>query len=253
MSRRYLAFDIEIVKPIPDTAQEWKSFRPLGISCAATLNSEGKLDLWHGVNADGSPADGMTREDAKRMVSFLSEQAQQGYSILTWNGLGFDFDILAEESGMGISCCDLAMDHVDMMFHVFCLKGFGIGLDKAAKGMGLPGKMEGMDGSLAPKYWATGRRQEVLEYVAQDVRTTLDLALAVEKRHQLVWIDRFGNRKNMDIQGEWLTVRQALKLPIPDTSYMRNPWKRSKFTGWMDGVRDKDQPDTQKASQGTLF
>lgn len=133
MPRRYLAFDIEIVKPIPDTAQEWKSYRPLGISCAATLTSEGKLDLWYGANPDGSPADGMSREDAKNLLSFLKQQAQQGYTILTWNGLGFDFDILAEESGMGIACRDLALDHVDMMFHIFCLKGFGVGLDKAAR------------------------------------------------------------------------------------------------------------------------
>lgn len=110
-----------------------------------------------------------------------------------------------------------------------------------------------MDGSLAPKYWASGRRQEVLEYVAQDVRTTLGVALEVEKRGRLTWIDRFGNRKNMDIPGGWLNVRQAQKLPLPDTSFMRNPWKRSKFTGWMDTIRDEDQPDTRKASQGTLF
>jgi hypothetical protein len=253
LPRKYLAFDIEIVKSIPDTAQEWKSFRPLGISCAATLTGEGQLDLWYGVNADGKPADGMDRDGARRMVTFLQEKVQQGYTLLTWNGLGFDFDILAEESGMGIECCDLALDHVDMMFHIFCLKGFGVGLDKAAKGMGLSGKLAGMDGSMAPKYWAAGKRQEVLDYVAQDVRTTLDLAREVEKQRQLTWIDRKGLRKNMDFQDGWLTVRQALKLPIPDTSYMQNPWKRSKFTGWLDKIPGAAQSDKTKPTQETLF
>ncbi len=37
-----------------------------------------------------------------------------------------------------------------------------------------------MRGDLAPEYWAAGRRQEVLEYVAQDVQTTLTLAQQVE-------------------------------------------------------------------------
>lgn len=31
---KYLAFDIEIFKPIPKDAPDWKQHRPLGISCA---------------------------------------------------------------------------------------------------------------------------------------------------------------------------------------------------------------------------
>jgi hypothetical protein len=37
MNRRYLAFDIETAKLIPENEPDWKSHRPLGISCAATL------------------------------------------------------------------------------------------------------------------------------------------------------------------------------------------------------------------------
>ena len=57
-----------------------------------------------------------------------------------------------------------------MMFHVFCAKGYGLGLDKAARGMGLPGKTAGMDGSMAPLLWKNREFQKVLDYVAQDVR-----------------------------------------------------------------------------------
>jgi hypothetical protein len=45
------------------------------------------------------------------------------YTIVTWNGTGFDFDILAEESGMLAECKGLAVNHVDMMFHVLCRLG----------------------------------------------------------------------------------------------------------------------------------
>lgn len=38
-NRKYLAFDIEISKPIPDDATDWEQYRPLGISCAATWAS----------------------------------------------------------------------------------------------------------------------------------------------------------------------------------------------------------------------
>ena len=37
MNRKYLAFDIETAKVQPPDERDWKSDRPLGISCAATL------------------------------------------------------------------------------------------------------------------------------------------------------------------------------------------------------------------------
>ena len=47
----------------------------------------------------------------------------------------------------------------------------------AARGMGVDGKPEGMNGRLAPALRAEGKRK-LLRYVGQDVRTTLDLAPA---------------------------------------------------------------------------
>ena len=37
----------------------------------------------------------------------------------------------------------------------------------------------------------------------------------------------------MALPDGWLTVDQAEKLPEPDTSWMADPWPRSKFTDWM--------------------
>jgi RNase_H superfamily len=231
--RIYLAFDIEIARLLPSGAQDWKSFRPLGITCAATLADGEEPRLWHGLALDDKPADQMGRSDLGRMLGYLVEKSQAGYTILTWNGLGFDFDILAEESGEQETCQTLALGHVDMMFHIFCVKGFPLGLDTAAKGMGLPGKTAGMAGDLAPKYWAQGRREEVLEYVAQDSRTTLDLARAAERGAGLQWKSRRGLPQLIPLPRGWLTVREALHLPLPDTSWMTNPMHRSRFTDWL--------------------
>jgi hypothetical protein len=237
MKRKYLAFDIEIAQELPEGEPDWKAHRPLGITCAATLASDtDELLLWHGLTDDKRPSDKMSQPDMARLVDYLMTQANDGYTILTWNGLGFDFDILAEESGMFVECKQLAleMDHVDMMFHVFCQLGYPVGLDRAAKGMGLAGKPEGMNGALAPRLWTAGKHQQVLDYVAQDVRTTLELAQASEERGRLRWITRRGSGKTMALPSGWLTVRKALALPEPDTSWMSNPWPRSKFTGWME-------------------
>ncbi|MCZ7383840.1 MAG: ribonuclease H-like domain-containing protein [Candidatus Methanoperedens sp.] len=234
MARQYLAFDIETAKDVPGDDFNWRPHRPLGISCAATLASDsGQPLLWYGKTPDGLPEKQMSQEDAQGLVRYLSKMAADGFTILTWNGLGFDFDILAEESGADASCRECALGHVDMMFHVFCSLGYPVGLDKAAQGMGLPGKPPGMSGFKAPKLWAEGHFKEVLEYVAQDVRITMQIAQICDQRRRFEWITRKGAKKSMPLTNGWSTVREALRLPEPDTSWMLTPWPRRDFTAWL--------------------
>ena len=237
--RDYLAFDLEIARVIPDGVDDWKAWRPFGVTCAAIVGEDGQPFVWHGHTPEGEIADQMSREDLVALVEFLEMEAASGKTILTWNGAGFDFDVLAEESDMREACKRIAAAHVDMMFHFFCLKGFGLGLEKAAQGMALPGKLKGMDGSKAPIYWKEGRRQEVLDYVCQDVITTYLVCMAVERSRALRWTTSRGTSQILPMPKGWLTVEEAARLPLPDTTWMRNPWPRSKFTGWM---KDPDGP-----------
>jgi hypothetical protein len=78
------------------------------------------------------------------------ELCSRSAEIAHVNGVGFDFDVLAEEAQMLAECCVFALAHVDMMFHVLCRLGYGVGLDAAARGTGLAGKSEGMKGADAP-------------------------------------------------------------------------------------------------------
>jgi hypothetical protein len=229
MKRKFLAFDIETAKLMPEGAPNWRSCRPLGISCAATLLSDtDDLSLWHGAASDR-----MSQQEAADLVKYLKVKVGLGYTIATWNGVGFDFDILAEESGMLAECRELAVNHVDMMFHILCQLGFGVSLNAAAKGMGLEGKPEGMNGAMAPILWAEGKREVVLDYVAQDVRTTAALATACEDCAGLWWITKRGKARRMALPIGWLTVEQAEQLPEPDTSWMTDPWRRTDFTAWL--------------------
>lgn len=233
-NRKFLAFDIEIAKPIPEGITDWKAFRPLGISCAATQASDEDVpQLWYSKADEGYHAR-MSPADVQDLICYLRFMAgEEGYTILTHNGLSFDFDVLAEESvTMADWCAELAMSHVDTMFHFFALRGHFIGLDKIAKGAGLSGKTEGMNGAMAPQMWATGEYDKVLEYVAQDVRTTLDVALAVEAQGCVRWISNSGRPNRVPLT-RWLTVAEAMMLPEPDTSWMNEPVKRSKFIEWM--------------------
>ncbi len=147
----YVALDLEIARIIPDSARSWDMYRPFGITCAATVQSDGSSRIWHGVTAGGGLADRMTRDEVVQFVEYLENEASSGKTLLTWNGAGFDFSVLAEESGLRSVCQELAYQHVDMMFHFFCVTGFALGLDKAARGLGLPGKLAGMTGADAPR------------------------------------------------------------------------------------------------------
>jgi hypothetical protein len=234
MSRKFLAFDVETAKQFPGDFSDWRKHRPLGICCAATVAGDtGKLRLWHGVIDDGCPAASMNATELGELVNHLLEMSRQGYEIVTWNGLQFDFDVLAEESELWDRCRELARGHVDMMFQVVCQLGHVLSLDAAAKGMRLRGKIEDVSGQLAPELWARGEYDQVLQYVEQDARCTLELAEACERNGRLRWVSRRGGSRDMPLSKGWLRVDKALKLPLPDTSWMTSPIKRERFTAWL--------------------
>lgn len=228
--RKYLALDLEISTPIPDGAQDWKQYRPFGVSCVVTKGSDHQYPLmWFQPGF----APRMTSALLLQLGMYLDAMMRQGYIILTFNGCGFDFDVLDEETGRHGFWKMIALSHVDLFFHIFCLKGYSRGLDTLAKGAGLPGKPSGVDGAKAPQMWLDGRYHEVLDYCAGDVEMTLALTKAGEQHGCLVWDARNGGSDSVDLSGGWLTVGEAMQLPEPDTSWMSKPWSRSKFTGWM--------------------
>ena len=165
----------------------------------------------------------------------MQELVAGGHQIVTWNGLGFDFPILAEESGrIHEEVKELALNHVDMMFQLYCDKGYPVSLRAATKGSGTAEKMEHMDGKKSLVMWADGQREEVLRYCEQDAVATVDLARKTAERKWLQWISRSNRVQTLDLPRGWLTVRRTLELPLPDTSWMTDPIPREQFTGWLD-------------------
>ena len=95
------------------------------------------------------------------------------------------------------------------------------------------GFTEGMDGAKAPELWRRGDYGKVLEYVAQDVRTTLDVAYAVDREKWLRWTSKSNAPVTVRVE-KWLSVVEALDLPLPDVSWMGGKeWKRDKFVWWI--------------------
>ena len=123
--------------------------RPLGISCAAVMTSQphithGDTCTWHTHKdfvGDIPPAS-MSAEHCRSMVRGLMGPLADGFTIVTVNGAGFDFAVLAEESGMVAECADLAINHhCDMMLISVCKLGWPVGLEAPAIGAGVKGKL----------------------------------------------------------------------------------------------------------------
>jgi len=237
---KVIAFDLEIVKEIPDGV-DWKEVRPLGISCVAgLLNNEPLSRLWfHKDEQTEEPlSDGMSQQYLKYLVQDLIFYVNDGgYTIVTWNGLSFDFDVLAEESGMYEQCKELALNHIDMMFYFFCVKGFPVGLDAVARGLGLGGKLHGLSGAFAPILWASPNlkdRLRVLRYVHQDAVTTLEVYEKATELGRIDWITKKGGTSSCWISHGWKTVKECLEMPLPDTSWMDESIERKSFYSWIE-------------------
>jgi hypothetical protein len=202
------------------------------ITVGATLASDGDLRLWCERGAEGQPTGApLSLERARELVCYLVEAQQTGQTVVTWNGSGFDFRVLAQASGLVDECIELAWAHLDLMFWFHCRNGYSVGLDRAARAVG-SGKAEGVTGADAPRLWDAGEYQTVLDYVAQDVRALAAVHEAAARGNALRWINSRGRLSRA--AGPVLTVREAYKLPAADTSWMtRAPWPRTKFVGWM--------------------
>ncbi len=230
---KYVAFDLEIAKEVPD-GENMMDNLPLGITCAATITETGRVRVWH-----DSYAPQMSQEYAESLVEYLLVQERDhGRFPVTWNGLGFDFRVLAAESDMPGNCSYLAINHLDIPFQLLCEKGFMTGIVAAAEGMNLAGKTEGMHGAKAPAMWKMGReaQDKVLEYVEQDARLTAQLYEGVIENRCLRWVAKSGRLAKWYptmVEGRLLTAGEAIEIPLPDTSWMDKPWDRNKFYGWV--------------------
>jgi hypothetical protein len=237
MDYKFLAFDLETAKVQSPHPRDWKQQRPLGISCAATYCDEVTAPvLWFGRKRRKCVAPQMTAAEARELVNYLRQHVAMGYTIVTWNGIGFDFDILAEESGLHKQCKSLALGHVDMMFHMLCHLGFGVSLNAAARGMRLTKSCQTRQGALIPRLWAGGRYEEVFSHVGQDVRTTFALATKCCERGYVRWITRWGTGRMMRLLGGWQTAGTAQQMPKPIQFRDKRRWSRDGLTAWMRSV-----------------
>jgi hypothetical protein len=228
--RRFAAFDVEMA-----AGQDAREYRPVGVACAAVWGEDmPRPVLWYGASPRGSgPTPHMSRIEVRRLVSYLEELSNRGYTLLTWNGMGFDWDLLATESLDRAACRQLALRHVDMMFHVACARGHRLSLERAARGMRLAGGMSGPNSTSALQLWAKGQYVAALGQLSHDVRLTLELADKCQEAGELRWESQSGRPASLPLPEGWLTVDEARRLPPPNVTGLDRRVCRASLTAWL--------------------
>lgn len=231
---KILAVDFEIAKQIPASSRDFFKHSPLGITVGATFDpseDDGPV-AWYEMDAEGKPKAQCSPAYLRVLLGYLRAKISEGYTLLTWNGLKFDFRLLAEETGEGLSCSLLAASdkHIDMMYHYFCVTGYPVAMQAVAEGMDVPGKKRYIDGKKVPTLWKQGHYDDVIEYAKQDAQTIVDIYNALtEKGGKLHWYTNRGNLNNRYL-GKWLSVQDASVLRPPAKAI----WEREEFFTWIE-------------------
>jgi hypothetical protein len=228
-SGRFVAFDLETAKVLPPNA-DLTAHMPLGIAVAACRLPSGEVRYWHG-GSTRTPGPRMSRAQSASLVGELKALVTDGTSLVTWNGAAFDFLVLAHESDLWQDCAELAYGHIDIMFHFVCTQGYPVSLEAVGGTLGLR-KAAGLTGAQAPKAWRQGEHRRVMDYLAGDVNMLADIYLAALRDRGLSWITRKGQTRRWQAP-RMLTVAEALRLPVPDTSWMTSPVRREDLSGWI--------------------
>jgi hypothetical protein len=228
------AFDFEIINPrlpaeLPLGSDLW-DYAPHYISTAGLwVRQEEDIKNWAVYDTVGqwvSPY--MGELSTHKFLDILVELKDGGHSITTWNGAGFDFRLLAEllpERKQEI--ITLCKQSYDIMFQMFCMRGFMVGLGAVCAGMGL-GKKKMHGGSAL--VWPTNAVQ-IIEYVKDDAAKTGNVLYWVLDRRGVQWVTKKGTYSFQPLP-KLLTVEECLSLPLPDTSWMDNPRTREGVIAW---------------------
>lgn len=227
-----VSFDIETsnvfdLKPNEDL----EKYAPFHVAVAGVVHLSGARSTWLSMGTDGTPLKNITQETATELLRELRRLQETGHILCAWNGASFDLKWLAYAAQDEKLASQIALDLYDPMLQFFNLTGYPVGLDAVAQGLRLT-ERKMMGSEEAPRLWCQGEHARVIEYVCSDARITNAIAERIHRTGTVSWITKKGTLKSEQI-GRLKRVREVLKEPEPDQSWMNTPLRREKFVKWI--------------------
>ncbi len=235
-----VSFDIEIANVFTlQPGEDLERYAPFDISVAAAAIHGGSVRHWHARDASGQPAGILDAATAHAVLEYLREEQRKGSRVCAWNGLSFDLRWLGHVAQDLPLAGEIALELYDPMFQFAALKGFPIGLAAVAEGMGIAQKKL-MSAERAPLEWRAGNTQLVLDYVAGDCTLTNQVVAAIEKAGVVKWRTKKGTLSS-ELLPRLRPVKDVMKDPEPDQSWMREPKPMSSYWAWMKKPQGRGQ------------
>lgn len=229
---KLVSFDIETCDVFDlGPGEDLEKYAPFHVAVAAVVPDGEDGAVWLTNGADGRPSNNMTAVTARELLGHLRALQTSGHALCAWNGASFDLKWIGFAAEDMKTAATIALDLYDPMLQFFNRKGFPVGLDAVAKGMGL-GVTKILKSADAPKLWCKGEHDRVMEYVRSDATITNAAVAAIHRSKAISWITQKGERRQEHI-GALKTVREVLAEPEPDQSWMKTPIRRDKFVGWI--------------------
>ncbi len=232
LTGKRICFDIEIAN-LFDLApgEDLEKYAPFDISVAAAASETGEVRHWYAKDAAGTPTRCLDRALARDMLLALREAQKRGAMVCAWNGMSFDVRWLGHVAGDMALASEVALDLYDPMFQFVGMRGFPISLAAVAEGLRIAQKKL-MAGADAPKEWARGNHQLVLDYVAGDCTLTGAVVDEIVRTRSIRWRTKKGTI-SQESMPELRRVRDVMRGMPPDVSWMNDPKPWPSWFAWL--------------------
>ena len=145
--------------------------------------------------------------------------------ICTFNGTSFDFKMMAAATSDARTkkiLAKLALTHIDIMLQFACDNGYFSSLASFTQPTLNKGKI-GSGGSVEEQ-WASQKRQEVIDYCADDAKLTADLYLHGANYGRIMRVSKAGKQSTwvLPLQPVWKAAASCMQN-ITIATFMDNP------------------------------
>ncbi|MCZ6514312.1 MAG: ribonuclease H-like domain-containing protein [Acidobacteria bacterium] len=169
-------FDLETLRLSAEVDGGWRNIKDFGLAVAVTWDQEHQFRHWY-------------EGDAKSLITELRKFSR----IVTFNGDGFDFEVLRGYAPIRVP----RGRSLDLLSDLNRKLGHRVSLDHV--GEQTLGRYKSGSGLDAIKWWRAGNRKKVVRYCENDVQLLVDL-VAFARKHRHILVESHHRQKKVPVK-----------------------------------------------------
>jgi hypothetical protein len=153
-----------------------------------------KRDMLMSVGVTYATGDGQYRIFSEAQVDDLVKQLMRADLVVGFNIINFDYSVLTHYTPLDLN----QTPTLDLMVDLEKKLGHRLSLDAVAKATLAAPKVA--DGMTALKWWKEGKLMEIAEYCCFDVKITKAVHEYGQAKGEVLYVDRFGQKKSVKVK-----------------------------------------------------